>query len=705
MKKNNAKRTKSLRSKSVTVVLVAAAILSIIAVIISGSFYSYNMFGHYKKLAEQLADTAASEMSAEDIMRYYKEVKETKPYYDDEKYWSDEEYRAEYDKKAEAIKDEKYQAMLNTLFIFEDQSKERNDIEYIYVQVLDGNEVTYIFDADHTEEQYQLGVVRPVSDEIAGTKGLEYGIPAFISNTAEDGWLCSCMRPVLDADGNPVALVGVDISMSKVVTEGIVYLVTLIAIILLTVGLLIFLIVNGVDRALVKPINLLSNAARTFVEDKDKTNDEESSISSLNIKTNDEIETLSDSIQQMERDINEYIKNLTAVTAERERIGAELELATRIQADMLPNIFPAFPDREDFDIYASMTPAKEVGGDFYDFFLVDDKHLAMVMADVSGKGVPAALFMMMSKILIQTSAMSGKSPADVLESINNQICANNREEMFVTVWLGILDLESGILTAANAGHEKPIVKHINGDFEFFKDRNGFVIGGMSGLKYKNYEIQLEKGSKLFIYTDGVAEATNASDELYGIERMVDALNSAKDESPQRILERIKESVDGFVGEAPQFDDLTMLAIEFIGQDGSDDNTEEITFEATLENVPKAVDFVSEKAEGAAFSMKDKYQIDVAVDEIVSNVARYAYEGTPGGDVTIRVSQKPDRLAITVIDSGMPYNPLEKEDPDVTLSADERGIGGYGIFIVKKVMDEVKYEHKDGKNIFTMIKNI
>ena len=265
MKKNNAKRTKSLRSKSVTVVLVAAAILSIIAVIISGSFYSYNMFGHYKKLAEQLADTAASEMSAEDIMRYYKEVKETKPYYDDEKYWSDEEYRAEYDKKAEAIKDEKYQAMLNTLFIFEDQSKERNDIEYIYVQVLDGNEVTYIFDADHTEEQYQLGVVRPVSGEIAGTKGLEYGIPAFISNTAEDGWLCSCMRPVLDADGNPVALVGVDISMSKVVTEGIVYLVTLIAIILLTVGLLIFLIVNGVDRALVKPINLLSNAARTFV--------------------------------------------------------------------------------------------------------------------------------------------------------------------------------------------------------------------------------------------------------------------------------------------------------------------------------------------------------------------------------------------------------------------------------------------------------
>lgn len=694
---DNAKKTKSLRKKAVSVVLLAAMVLSMIAVFISGAFYTYNIFGHYKRLAEQLADTAAYEMSAEDIVRYYNEVKKIEPY-DEDRYYSDEAYKADYDRQANAIKDEKYQQMLDTLFIIEDQSKGRNDIEYIYVQVIEGDHVTYIFDADHTDEAYQLGTVRPVSNEIAGDKGLEYGIPAFVSNSSEDGWLCSCMRPVLDADGNPVALVGVDISMGKVVNEGVIYLVTLIGIILLIVGFLIWFILRGVDKTIVRPINLLSNAARTFVEDKGKKLKEHSAISRLNIKTNDEIETLSDSIQQMERDIIEYITHLTAVTAEKERIGAELELATRIQADMLPNIFPAFPQRSDFDIYASMTPAKEVGGDFYDFFLIDDTHLAMVMADVSGKGVPAALFMMMSKILIQNAATSGKTPAEALMTVNNQICANNREEMFVTVWLGIVDLETGVLTAANAGHEKPIIKNPDGDFEFINDKHGFVIGGMAGLKYRDYEIKLEKGSKLFIYTDGVAEATSTEEELFGVERTVAALNSAKDGSPQEILVSVKKSVDEFVGEAPQFDDLTMLCFEYIGSD-----KKEITVEATLENVERAIDFVSENTESLPFTMKDKHMLEIAVDEIVSNVARYAYEGGEG-KVTVQFNSNDDGISITVIDSGIPYNPLEKEDPDITLSAEERGIGGYGIMIVKKVMDEVTYEYKDNQNILTMKKN-
>ena len=693
----NVKRTKSLRNKTVSVVLIGAAVLSIIAVLISGAFYSYNIFSHYKKLAEQLADTAAYEMSADDIVRYYNEVKNITPY-DEDKYYNDEAYQTEYDKQANAIKDEEYQQMLDTLFIIEDQSKGRNDIEYIYVQVIEGDHVTYIFDADHTDEAYQLGTVRPVSNKLAGEQGLEYGIPAFVSNTKEDGWLCSCMRPVLDADGNPVALVGVDISMSKVVHEGIIYLVTLIGIMLLVVGLLIWLILRGVDKALVRPINLLSGAARTFVEDKGKKLKERSAISRLNIKTNDEIETLSDSIQQMERDINDYITHLTAVTAEKERIGAELELATRIQADMLPNIFPAFPHRTDFDIYASMTPAKEVGGDFYDFFLVDETHLAMVMADVSGKGVPAALFMMMSKILIQNAVTNGNSPADALTTVNNQICSNNREEMFVTVWLGILDLKSGILTAANAGHEKPIIKHPDGNFELFTDKHGFVIGGISGLKYKEYEIPLEKGAKIFLYTDGVAEATNKEEELFGLDKTVDALNEVKDESPYVILEKVKERVDEFAGEISQFDDITMLCMEYVGTDEN-----EITLDAEVEKVTEAIDFVTNQAEELPFSIKEKHQLGIAVDEIVSNVARYAYQDKKG-KMALRIETDSSGITITVTDSGIPYNPLEKEDPDITLSAEERGIGGYGIFIVKKIMDEVTYEYKDNKNIFTMRKN-
>ena len=182
-------------------------------------------------------------------------------------------------------------------------------------------------------------------------------------------------------------------------------------------------------------------------------------------RTNDEIEVLAEAFATLSKRTRNYIEQITKITAEKERIGAELELATRIQADMLPNIFSAFPEREEFDIYAAMTPAKEVGGDFYDFFLIDDDHLGMVMADVSGKGVPAALFMMMSKILVSNFAMMGGSPAKVLEQVNTQICKNNEEEMFVTVWFGVLEISTGKVTAANAGHEYPIIKKANGEFE------------------------------------------------------------------------------------------------------------------------------------------------------------------------------------------------------------------------------------------------
>lgn len=239
----------------------------------------------------------------------------------------------------------------------------------------------------------------------------------------------------------------------------------------------------------------------------------------------------------------------------------DLALATRIQADMLPNVFPAFPEREEFDIYASMNPAKEVGGDFYDFFFIDEDHLGITMADVSGKGVPAALFMMIAMTLIKNNALSGKSPAEVLEATNNQICENNKEEMFVTAWFGILDIRNGNLTAANAGHEFPLIKSPNGKFEILHDKHGFVIGGMSGMKYKEYEIALEPGSKVFLYTDGVPEATNAQNELFGMERAVNALNADPDKSPEELLKAMDNAVRDFVGEAPQFDDLTMLCIK------------------------------------------------------------------------------------------------------------------------------------------------
>ena len=285
-------------------------------------------------------------------------------------------------------------------------------------------------------------------------------------------------------------------------------------------------------------------------------------------RTGDEIEVLAESFAMLSGKTLQYISEVERVTAEKERIGTELALATRIQADMLPNIFPAFPERSEFDIYASMDQAKEVGGDFYDFFLVDDDHLCMVIADVSGKGVPAALFMMASKIILANNAMLGKSPAQILTDSNAAICSNNREEMFVTVWLGILELSTGKLTAANAGHEYPVVKHPDGRFELLRDKHGFVVGGLDSAKYRQYELVLEPGSKLFVYTDGVPEATDAQQKLFGTEKMLDALNAAPDSAAQQCLQNVRRAVDGFVKDAEQFDDLTMLCLTYNGPDAA-----------------------------------------------------------------------------------------------------------------------------------------
>ena len=242
----------------------------------------------------------------------------------------------------------------------------------------------------------------------------------------------------------------------------------------------------------------------------------------------------------------------------------ELETATQIQNGMVPSIFPAYPERNEFDIYASMDTAKEVGGDFYDFFLIDDDHLGVVMADVSGKGVPAALFMMASKILINDRTLMGGTPAEILQFVNHQICSNNQAEMFVTVWLGILEISTGKVIAANAGHEYPAIKRPGGRFALLKDKHGFVIGGMDGVKYSEYELMIEPGAKLFLYTDGIPEATDAADAMFGTGQMLDALNKEPDAAPQQILDNIRDAVDRFVGEAEQFDDLTMLCIEYKG---------------------------------------------------------------------------------------------------------------------------------------------
>ena len=324
-------------------------------------------------------------------------------------------------------------------------------------------------------------------------------------------------------------------------------------------------IVLYIRRNFVRPIRRISDEAVRFARENTK-GEQLGGVSRFG-----EISRLAGSIDTMETDMVEYMENLTSVTAEKERIGAELSLANTIQSNSIPNVFPAFPDRSDFDIYASMDPAKEVGGDFYNFFLIDDDHLAMSIGDVSGKGIPAALFMMVTNILVSDRTSMGGGPAEILQFVNENLCAHNKAEMFVTVWLGILELSTGRLTAANAGHEYPAVKRGDGRFELLKDRHGFVLGGLSSSKYTEYELQMEPGDKVFVYTDGVPEAANCEEEMFGTERMLAALNAQASAPPERILANVRSAVDNFVKDAEQFDDLTMLCVEYKGKDMNSDD--------------------------------------------------------------------------------------------------------------------------------------
>lgn len=281
--------------------------------------------------------------------------------------------------------------------------------------------------------------------------------------------------------------------------------------------------------------------------------------------TNDEIEILAESFDDLSKKTKQYITEITQITKESERISTELTLATQIQASMLPHDFPPFPNHSEFDLYAVMDPAREVGGDFYDYYLIDDDHLALLVADVSGKGIPAALFMMISKTILQSCAMLGKSPAEVLDKTNQALCTNNLVEMFVTVWIGILEISTGKLLAANAGHEYPVLRRAGGKFEVFKDKHSLAVGAMDTTVYHEYELDLKKGDKLFIYTDGVPEATDADDNMFGSERMLNALNADPDADPETLLKNVKQAVSDFVKDSEQFDDLTMLGFEYHGK--------------------------------------------------------------------------------------------------------------------------------------------
>ncbi len=344
------------------------------------------------------------------------------------------------------------------------------------------------------------------------------------------------------------------------------YVVAIVAAVLILGTLFIY----RTRKTLVQPINSIAEAAGNYARDKRSGAAGTEHFSKLDIRTGDEVENLSLMMADMERELSAYEADLTAVTAEKERIATELNMAANIQAHMLPNTFPPFPDRKEFAVYATMTPAKEVGGDFYDFFMVDEDHLALVMADVSGKGIPAAMFMMVSRTMLKGTTQAGLDPAAVLNWGNAQLCENNPDDMFVTVWLGILEISTGKLTWSDAGHEKMFL-YQEGSWKCLPKKGGFALGALEPellppgrLAFHNHELILHPGDRIFQYTDGVTEAMTAQQAQFGMERLLEALNSAGAAPPEALLPHVRERIDAFVQGAPQFDDITMLALQYHG---------------------------------------------------------------------------------------------------------------------------------------------
>ena len=452
----------------------------------------------------------------------------------------------------------------------------RSSATFVYViqpDISDYGHITFLFStmkAGQGYQHYEFGYLRETTNDDYRRKyqKLYEGESERELVVRDRGYIetdphITAMVPLKGEDGKTKAILCVQYQMASIIEERNSFVRKVLITMILVAAAVSLGQVFYLGRRLLHPLQIITKEASRFASENEMRDEKLSSV----IKNRDEIGQLARAIDQMEEQIQSYVEKITSITAEEEKMRTELSLAARIQLEALPGTFPAFPDRNEFDIYASMKPAKDVGGDFYDFFLVDDDHLCLVIADVSGKGIPAALFMMVSRTILANIAMMGMSPKEVLEKANEAICANNKEEMFVTVWLGILEISTGKVTAANAGHEYPVLKKPDQDFEILIDKHGFVLGGMEEVKYREYEFDMEPGAKLFLYTDGLPEATDNEQNMFGVELMMDALNESLNLSTKEILDHMKGRVDGFVGSAPQFDDLTMLCIEYFGSGG------------------------------------------------------------------------------------------------------------------------------------------
>lgn len=712
---------RSLNARMFRTVVVLAVSIGIAAVAFGFQLYNNSVQREFMNEACQIARMTSyvvrqRQNDFQEIKNNILSIYEKADPSDDERL--DPAYFAEFD----SIKSPEYNELVTALVSTETRYGARcvyigaYDIEKhraIYLIDADRDETTYrnpgSFDALGPEDQaeydaYINGYKPKYSDNIFGTDEVFH---AYITNDPEYGHNCTGAS-TLYKDDRYYIIAYADLDMREAVRANRLFIIQFLVLLLTATFMIAGVINKRIKRLVIEPLQQLTEAANNYSRDRKDDRFSANHFDKLDIRTGDELENLSLTMKDMESDINAYIQDLTNVTAEKERINTELDVARDIQNGMIPHTFPAYPDRSEFALYASMEPAKEVGGDFYDFFLIDEDHLALLIADVTGKGVPAALFMMSSKTLLQMAIMKyPSSPSEVLKKVNEEICESNPADMFVTVWLGILEISSGIMKCANGGHEYPMIRREGGAFELFKDSHGTVLGCFPDSEYPEYEIKLNAGDVIFQYTDGATDTINTKEEFFGTDRLVEALNRNPDNIPQEIITEVKYTLEEYSEGASQFDDLTMICLQYLTQGiRALIQQDELEMEADFDKWDKACNFIEKCLANTECTIRDYHNMLIASEEIFTNICKFAY--APGkGKVTIRVSiyKFPMCVHVTFMDHGIPFDPLKKEDPDVTLSAEERQIGGLGLYLVKKLMDDVVYKYSDNTNILTLVKRL
>ena len=446
-------------------------------------------------------------------------------------------------------------------------------------------------------------------------------------------------------------------------------------------GLMAYLLYLSLNKNILKPINTLTSMARK-------------------ISKGDEIEIKiekPEEFAQLASTFNKMTGSIKSITKERAKITSELSIAKSIQDSSLPNIFPPFPNRHEFDIYATMTSAKEVGGDFYDFYFLDNDHFMFLIADVSGKGIPASLFMMTAKTLIANLVQIGCDPKTFIQNINKKICETNKQGLFVTLLIGVVNLLTGKITYINCGHNHPLVKKQNYEYNYISLPSNIVLGAFADAKFEIHEEYLDKGDTIFFYTDGLTEADNGK-ELFGEKRLKNIVNKYDNIDLKQMANNIKNEIKDFSGENPQSDDITMLIFRYTKPDAKDIRL--YKEEALKDNYKQFCTWLGNICKEWKLDEKLTNKLDMCAEEIYANISFYSYPDSVGY-IEVYFIKENDNILLKFADSGIPYNPLEKPDPDITLPPEKRPLGGLGIFMVKEMADNISYEYVENKNILTL----